>query len=253
MTEDVKRTLLDGVQTLEIARPEKKNALTQAMYKAMSDALVEGDQDEAVKVHVLLGADGVFTAGNDIADFYAQASGSSDGTGLKEVLRFIKLLPNIKKPLLAGVDGIAVGVGTTLLFHCDMVFATPRAAFATPFLDLGLVPEAGSSLLMPQRMGYARAFEVLVLGETYSADQMLSAGLLNAIVTPEELRACVAAAAQRLANKPPEALRLSRQFMRGDLTALNARVDEEARYFAERLSSKEARAAFQSFLSKASG
>ncbi len=253
MTGDVIRTTQDGVQTLTLARAEKKNALTQAMYCAMSDALEQGDADDNIAVHVLLGAEGVFTAGNDIADFMSSATGASDGSGLQEVVRFIKLLPNVKKPILAGVDGAAIGVGTTLLFHCDMVFATPRSAFATPFLDLGLVPEAGSSLLMPQRLGYARAFEMLVMGETYTTDQMHAAGLLNAIVTPEDLNATVLKSAQRLAKKPPDALQISRRLMRGDLTELNARIDEEAVIFAKRLSSKEARTAFQAFLSKSSG
>ncbi|MCH9764479.1 MAG: enoyl-CoA hydratase/isomerase family protein, partial [Alphaproteobacteria bacterium] len=168
MTADVIRAVNNGVQVVELVRPQKKNALTQAMYCAMSDALEEGDRDDAVSVHVLFGSEGVFTAGNDITDFLSHATGASDGAGLSEVLRFIKLLPNVAKPMLVGVDGAAVGVGTTLLFHCDMVFATPRSAFATPFLDLGLVPEAGSSVLMPRCMGYARAFEMLVLGETFT-------------------------------------------------------------------------------------
>ena len=253
MTSDVTCTLEDGVQTLALDRVEKKNALTQAMYQALSDALEQGDQDDKVAVHVLLGAAGVFTAGNDIADFMSHATGASDGSGLAEVVRFIKLLPNVKKPILAGVDGAAIGVGTTLLFHCDMVFATPRSAFATPFLDLGLVPEAGSSLLMPQRLGYARAFEMLVMGETYTTDQMLAAGLVNASVAPEDINATVAKAARRLARKPPEALQISRRLMRGDVTELNTRIDEEAHIFAKRLASKEARAAFQAFLSKSSG
>lgn len=253
MTTDITRTIQDGVQTLELARPAKKNALTQAMYKMLSDSLEQGDSDDSIAVHVLLGADGVFTAGNDITDFLAHATGASDGSGLKEVVRFIKVLPNVKKPVLAGVDGAAIGIGTTLLFHCDMVFATPRSVFATAFLDLGLIPEAGSSLLMPQRMGYARAFEMLVMGETYNADQMKAVGLLNAIVEPDDLKPTVVKAAQRLAKKPPEALKISRSLMRGDLTELNARIDEEAVSFAERLSSKEARSAFQAFLNKASG
>jgi len=253
MTSDVIRTVEAGVQTLTLDRVEKKNALTQAMYRTLSDALEQGDQDNTVAVHVLFGSDGVFTAGNDIADFMSQASGASDGSGMMEVIRFIKLLPNLKKPILAGVDGAAIGVGTTLLFHCDMVFATPRSSFATPFLNLGLVPEAGSSLLMPQRLGYARAFDMLVMGETTDIDQMLAAGLLNACVAPEDLKATVLQAAQRLAKKPPEALQMSRRLMRGDLTELNDRIDEEAVIFAERLTSKEARAAFQAFLSKSSG
>lgn len=250
MTSDVMRATKDGVQTLQLARPEKKNALTQAMYRTLSDALEQGDADNGVAVHVLLGTDGVFTAGNDIADFMKHATGASGGSGLQDLMRFIKLLPNIKKPVIAGVDGAAIGIGTTLLFHCDMVFATNNSTFATPFLDLGLVPEAGSSLLMPKRMGYARAFEMLALGETYNAQKMREAGLLNAIVAPQDLKLTVMKAAARLAEKPPEALQISRDMMRGEMSALKKRIDEEAVHFAKRLSSKEARAAFQAFLTK---
>ena len=252
MINDVTCSTIDGVQVIELSRPEKKNALTQAMYRAMSDALETGDRDDAVAVHVLLGSEGVFTAGNDIADFLKHATGSGDASEITEVLRFIKLLPNIRKPLVAGVDGAAIGIGTTLLFHCDMVFATARSVFATPFLDLGLVPEAGSSRLMPERMGYARAFEMLVLGETFSAQRMNEACLLNAIVAPEKLRQHVLDVAARLAKKPAEALTISRQLMRGDATSLAQHIDLEAQAFAKRLSSPEARAAFESFLRKTS-
>lgn len=252
MTDAVKRAVHDGVQTLRLARPEKKNALTQAMYKALSDAFEAGDKDDNVRAHVVLGAEGTFTAGNDIGDFLTHAQGQSGDGGLGEVFRFIKLLPYIKKPILAGVDGAAIGIGTTFLFHCDMVFATPRSGFATPFLNLGLVPEAGSSLLMTERMGYARAFDMLVMGTTYTSEQMQSSGLLTAIVAPETLEETVMAAATKLAKKPKEALQLSRQLMRGDPKVLADRIDKEAQIFAERLSSDEARAAFQAFLAKSS-
>lgn len=252
MSDHVKAEIEDGVLVMTLARPEKKNALTQEMYRALSKAIRSGESDGSVRVHAILGAPGAFTAGNDIRDFLAHATGSGDGSGLKDVLDFLKLLPNVKKPFLAGVDGLAIGIGTTLLFHCDMVFATPKSYFATPFLDLGLVPEAGSSLLMPKRMGYARAFEMLVLGETYSAEQMQSAGLINALVVPEDLKPTVINTAHKLARKPPEALLLSRQLMRGDASELKARVEQEVKIFAERLSSQEARAAFEAFVNKSS-
>lgn len=252
MSEHITKTIEDGIQTLTLARPEKKNALTQAMYQTLSDALEAGDQNPDVKVHVLLGVEGIFTAGNDIKDFLAHATGSDDGAGLTHVLRFIKLLPNVQKPILAGVDGAAIGIGTTLLLHCDMVFATPRSNFATPFLDLGLVPEAGSSLLMPRRMGYACAFEMLVMGEAYTAEQMQAAGVVNKIVASEDLEGAVMGAAAGLANKPQEAVRLSRQLMRGDTAEINTCIDQEAEIFAKRLSSNEAQAAFQAFLTKGS-
>jgi enoyl-CoA hydratase/carnithine racemase len=162
-----------GVQVLRIARPEKKNALTGAMYRALSDAIETGDADRLIAAHILIGSDGIFTAGNDLGEFLATARGTGDlGT---DVLRFIRLLPAIKKPLIAAVDGSAIGIGTTLLFHADLVYATPGAMFATPFLDLGLIPEAASSLLMPRRIGYGRAFAMLALGEPVSANDALAA------------------------------------------------------------------------------
>lgn len=250
MTDHISITRDGGVQVLRLNRSEKKNALTQAMYHALSDAFKSGDADDDIRAHVILGCDGVFCAGNDIADFLAHATGAKDGSGLKDVMAFLHLLPNIKKPILAGVDGQAIGIGTTLLFHCDMVFATEHSSFATPFLDLGLVPEAGSSYLMPRRMGYARAFEMLVLGAPYDSEQMKAAGLLNSVVGPDVLEETVMTAAQRLAKKPPKALMISRQLMRGKGEELKQRIQAEAVEFEKCLRSDEARTAFQAFMSK---
>ena len=148
------------------------------------------------------------------------------------------------------MDGLAVGVGTTLLLHCDLVYASPTSTFRTPFLDLGLVPEAGSSLLAPHLMGYARAFELLALGETFNADRAVAAGFVNAIVPASELETIARKAAVRLARKPPEALALCRRLMRGDNQAVGAAIEDEARVFMERLTSPEAREAFAAFLEK---
>lgn len=251
MTDHVEIARDGGVQTLRLNRPEKLNALTRDMYRALSDALEAGDRDDDVRAHVFLGADGVFTAGNDIADFLgaAQAQGGME-EHVTDVLRFIFLLPVVKKPMIAAVDGPAVGVGTTLLFHCDLVYASERASFQTPFLDLGLVPEGGSSMTMPARMGYARAFEMLVLGETYDAPRMLEAGLLNAIVASDELEGTAMKAARKLARKPPEALAIARSLLRPNPELLVEKTQIEARAFQERLQSKEAQAAFNAFLSK---
>ncbi len=247
MTQNIEITRAQGVQTIRLNRAAKKNALTGAMYAAMSDALEAGDAGADVAAHVILGSGGVFSSGNDINDFLATAQGRAVPT---DVLRFIRLLPRIAKPVVAGVDGPAVGIGTTLLFHCDLVYATPGAVFATPFLDLGLVPEAASSLLMPQRMGYARAFEMLALGAPFPAARMVEAGLINAIVPAGDLEAKVLEAAQVLAAKPPEALAAARRLMRGDPAEIVRRTDEEAVTFAKRLASPEAREAFQAFLEK---
>ncbi|WP_423414270.1 crotonase/enoyl-CoA hydratase family protein [Hyphomicrobium sp. B1] len=239
----------DGpVQILRIARPEKKNALTGAMYGALADAIEAGDADDTIAAHILTGSGGVFTAGNDIGDFLATARGTG---GLdKKVLRFIRLLPVVKKPLIAAVDGNAIGIGTTLLFHCDLVYAAPDATFATPFLDLGVVPEAASSLLMPARMGYTRAFAMLALGDPLSADDALAAGFVNAIVPASDLEATALAAAKRLSAKPPEALAVARRLMRGDPEIILARMDDEVAAFRERLRSPEAVEAFTAFFEK---
>lgn len=250
MSQHVSQTISNGVQKLVLTRADKKNALTQDMYRTLSDAFLSGDQSDDVRVHVLLGSGGVFTSGNDVSDFLAHATGNDGGSGLGEVMRFLSVLPSVKKPVIAGVEGLAIGIGTTLLFHCDMVFATPETVFATPFLNLGLVPEAGSSLLMPQRMGYARAFEMLVLGDTCTADDMKACGLVNKIVAPEKLETVTMDTAHKLAKKPKQALQLSRELMRGDRGELKKQVAKEAEIFAERLSSAEARAAFQAFLTK---
>jgi enoyl-CoA hydratase/carnithine racemase len=245
---EVTVTVHERIQVIRFMRPEKRNALTADMYAAISRALREGDASPEIAAHVFLGSGGVFTAGNDIADFLARAKG---GTALGgPVLEFISLLPRVAKPMLAGVDGLAVGVGTTMLFHCDLVFASPAARLSTPFLDLGLVPEAGSSLLAPRLMGAQRAFELLVLGEPFPAERAREAGLVNAIVPAGDLEARVLAAASRLASKPPAALAASRRLLRGDGEAIAERIVEEARIFGERLKSPEAREAFSAFLEK---
>ena len=241
----------EGVQTIRIQRPDKKNALLPAMYAAMHAALVDGDASSDVRAHIITGSGGVFTAGNDIKDFMSRASEAAPPVGESPVHKFIGYLPRVEKPLIAAVDGLAVGVGVTMLFHCDLVYATPAARFLTPFLDLGLLPEAGSSLLIPRRMGYARAFEMLALGEPFSADRAREAGLVNAIVTSDELDATAAAAAGRLAAKPPAALKIARDLMRGaSVGEIVERLEVESRLFGERMTSPEAREAFQAFVEK---
>lgn len=248
MTAEIEVSQTDGTQLLRIRRPEKKNALTGAMYGVLCDAIEAGDANPDVAAHVFAGTDGLFTSGNDLGDFLATAKGTGSLSG--NVLRFIRLLPVAKKPLIAAVDGVAIGIGTTLLFHCDLVYATPRSTFATPFLDLGLIPEAASSLLMPRRMGYARAFEMLVLGDTFTAARAEAAGFVNQIVAPEQIEATALKAAKRLATKPPEALAIARRLMRGNPDAILARTDDEITAFAERLKSPEANEAFTAFFEK---
>lgn len=238
----------DGLNVIRFNRPEKKNALSVAMYRALSEALEAGERDGSISVHVVLGSNGVFTAGNDIGDFLASSDGSD--FPVDDILRFVRLLPMLKKPIVAGVDGLAVGIGTTMLFHCDLVYASERSQFSTPFVDLGLVPEAGASLLVPQRFGYAKAFELLVLGEPFSAARMFEAGLVNSVLVPELVEDMALASGRRLAAKPATALALSRSLIRGDMVQLGERIEAELRVFKERLKSEEARAAFSGFLEK---
>jgi enoyl-CoA hydratase/carnithine racemase len=247
MPMDIEITVRDRLQTIRFTRADKKNALTAAMYAAITDALWRGDASGDVVAHLFLGSNGVFSAGNDIAEFVESARG---GALTGPVLAFLRALPRVRKPMIAAVDGLAIGIGTTLLFHCDLVYATPAATFRTPFLDLGLVPEAGSSLLAPLRMGYARAFELLIVGEPFSAERAQQTGLVNAVVPSEEIEARAREAASRLARKPPEALALSRRLLRGDPAVIAARIEEEARIFGERLASPEAREACTAFLEK---
>jgi enoyl-CoA hydratase/carnithine racemase len=250
MSEHIIVERIGAVQTIRLNRPEKKNAITRAMYAAMAEALRQGDADDAIRVHVVLGVPGAFSAGNDLADFLAVATGTGGG---EEVFDFLTMLADIGKPLLSGVDGVAVGIGTTLNLHCDLTFATPRTVFRTPFVDLGLVPEAGSSLLVPQLVGRQRAFALLCLGEPFDARRALEAGLIHAVVAEDELEGAVMAAAEALAAKPPEALRIARDLVLGDRSALKARVEEEARHFRDRLQSEEARQAFVAFMSRKKG
>ncbi|GHC71412.1 crotonase/enoyl-CoA hydratase family protein [Limoniibacter endophyticus] len=235
------------VQVIRIARPEKKNALTRDMYAAMTRALMEGDADEGVRTHLLLGQPGMFSSGNDIADFIAVAQEGALGG---EVLAFLEALAGVKKPLVSGVDGIAVGIGTTVNLHCDLTFATSRTVFRTPFVELGLVPEAGSSLLYPAAIGGQRAFAALVMGEPLSAQEAQAAGLIYRIVGEELLEATAMQAAQKLASLPPEAVRQSKALLKAPREPLLDRIREEASLFGERLSSREAMEAFQAFMSR---
>lgn len=240
----------DGIQHIRLNRPAKKNALTGEMYTALAEALARGNDPAAgIRVHLLQRLPGVFTAGNDIGDFLAYAS--RGGIDEAPVGRFLRALVACDRPIVAAVDGLAIGVGTTLLLHCDMVLASPRALFRTPFIDLGLVPEAGSSLLAPARMGHARAFELLCLGAPFDAEQARAAGIVNHIVAADALEARAEATAAAIAGKPQDALALSRRLLLGDREALARRVEEEIAAFAERLASPEATAAFAAFLDRA--
>lgn len=247
MTEHILVERQGAIQIIRMNRPDKKNALTRAMYASMSTALREGDADPSVRVHVFLGAPGAFSSGNDLADFMVVATG---GEGGNEVWDFLMALAKVEKPMVSGVDGIAVGIGTTLNLHCDLTFATPRTMFRTPFVDLGLVPEAGSSLLAPRILGQQGAFALLGLGESLSAERAKAAGLIHEVVEEGSLEASVLAAAGQIAAKPPQALKIARDLMRGSRDELVARIAEESEHFRERLQSDEARAALTAFMTR---
>ncbi|AZO31617.1 MULTISPECIES: crotonase/enoyl-CoA hydratase family protein [unclassified Mesorhizobium] len=247
MTDHILIERRGAVQIIRMNRPDKKNALTRAMYAKMSAALAEGDADPAVRVHVFLGVPGAFSAGNDLADFLVIAGG---GEGGNEVWDFLMALAKAEKPMVSGVDGIAVGIGTTLNLHCDLTFATPRTLFRTPFVDLGLVPEAGSSLLAPQILGLQGAFALLGLGEGFLAERAKAAGLIYEVVAEEALEGAVLAAANEIAAKPPQALKIARDLMREPREELIARIKVESEHFRERLKSDEARAALTAFMTR---
>lgn len=238
----------DLMRLIRFNRADKKNAITAVMYDAMAHAIETAQDDPAIRVLVFLGTEGCFTAGNDILDFLSVSQG---GNGLgTEVLRFLHALAAGEKPMIAGVDGLAIGVGTTMLFHCDMVLSSERSLFKTPFLDLGLVPEAASTLLVPARIGHVRAFEMLCLGEPFDAARALETGFISRIMESDMVEAETLAMARRIASRPPMALRLSRQMMRADASGLHARIDEEAGHFKACLSSDEAKEAFLAFTEK---
>jgi enoyl-CoA hydratase/carnithine racemase len=235
------------VQIIRFNRPEKKNAITRAMYQTMTNALKAADETPDIRVSVFLGTEGCFSAGNDMADFLTFAMGGSMG---REVIDFLIALASARKPIVSGVDGLAIGIGTTIHLHCDLTVASDRSLFKTPFVDLALVPEAASSLIAPRLMGHQRAFALLALGEGFSASDAKEAGLIWKVTAPEAVEAETLALAVRLAAKPPEALRIARDLMRGPPDAILGRITEEAEHFAARLKSAEARAAFEAFMKR---
>ncbi len=237
-----------GVLELRFNRPEKKNAITNAMYGALADAIFAAADDASVRAILFTAVGDFFTSGNDILDFAAIATGQA-GDGPRHVGRFLEACIRAEKPLVAAVQGHAVGVGVTMLLHCDLVYIAENAKLTTPFIDLGVVPENASSLAMPARMGHARAFAMLGLGEPLVGAQAVAAGLANATLPAGEVEARARASALALAKKPAEALRLTKKLMRDPETLL-ARMHEESALFAERLQSEEARAAFAAFLQR---
>jgi enoyl-CoA hydratase/carnithine racemase len=233
----------DGICELRLNRPEKRNAITTAMYDALWDALVQAEADESVRVILFSGAGASFTAGNDLVDFMNQSGGQDNGP-----VRFVRLLPKIRKVLVAAVHGPTVGIGFTMLLHCDLVLAARSTRLSMPFVKLGLVPEAASSLLLPRLIGHQRAAELLFLGTAIDASTAFNLGLVNRIVEDEKLLEEAHALARALVEQPAEALRATKQLLRNETGTASARIEEELRIFQERLSSAEFRNAATKFL-----
>jgi enoyl-CoA hydratase/carnithine racemase len=245
-TPNVRIERLGAVLCLTFDRTDKKNALSGAMYLAATQALRDAERDPPVGAVVFAGSGGVFTAGNDIADFVE----ASAEPGEFPAFTFIKTLAAFETPLVAAIEGIAIGIGATMMLHCDLVYVAPDATFRMPFVDLGLVPEAASSLLLPRRAGMAKAAEFMLLGEPFDAGEAVRLGLANAIVPACELRGFAIEQAARLAAKPRAAIAATRRLMRGDAKEILTRIEDESRLFSAAMRSDEARAAFAAFLGK---
>ena len=244
----VQTELKADVLRITIDRPEKKNALTTAMYTALADAVEEGDSNSDVRVMLLHSNGDSFTAGNDLEDFMKNPW---QGGAMPPALRFIGAVANAKKPIIAAVHGMAVGIGVTILLHCDLVYAADTARLTTPFVNLGIVPEAGSTLLLPALVGHQRAAELLMLGTPISARRAYELGLVNAVVAPGALLATALEAAQKLAEKPAGAIRATKTLLRkAGQAELERAIREEVEVLSERLASPECREALTAFLEK---
>jgi enoyl-CoA hydratase/carnithine racemase len=244
MSEDVDITRAGGVLHLHLNRPAKKNAITQAMYAALAEALET--LDDSIRVVAFSGAGDCFSAGNDLKDFLA----APPQDGAHPTLRFIRALPKVAVPMIAAVQGPAVGIGTTLLLHCDLVVAASNASFSVPFVKLGLVPEAGSSLLLPRLIGTHRAAAMLLLGEPINAATAERLGLVNQLVEPEALSAALDALIAKLLALPPAALRATKALLHGHSRYVAERIDEELVVLLDRLKSDELKEAATAFLEK---
>jgi enoyl-CoA hydratase/carnithine racemase len=249
MSGQIESSRADGVCELRFNRPEKRNAITFAMYQALAAGLRAAAADEAVRVVLLSGAGASFSAGNDLNDFLT----GPEFSGTHPVLDFLRALATFEKPLIAAVQGAVVGIGVTMLLHCDLIAAARGTQLTMPFVTLGLVPEAGSSLLLPQLVGQQRAAELLLLGQPLDAERAERLGLVNYVVDEDQLLAKARALAQRLAQQPAAALRATKRLLRGDPAALLARIEKEAEVFSARLKSDEFRAQVRSVLSKGRG
>ena len=246
MSDHIKTLVRDDVLEITIGRPDRRNALDRPMYRALADAFDRAGADPGLRVVLLAGSGGIFSAGNDIADFAAAPAGDAPDIG--ETTRLIETVLRFTKPVVAAVDGLAVGIGTTILLHCDLVYATEAARFILPFVDLGLVPEFASSNFLPRLVGLQRASAMLLLGEPVDAAGAHAMGLVNRVVPETDLLTVSRDSCRRIAARSPEAIAITRRLLRGDPDIAVARAREEAALFTARLASPEAKAAFADFL-----
>lgn len=244
---DILNHIDQGVMTLTFNRLDKKNSITSAMYAALADALEQAQRDAAVRVVLIQGHETIFSAGNDIADFLNAPPAGQDSPAF----RFLRNIASFPKPIIAAVAGPAVGIGTTLLFHCDFVYAGDNAAFSMPFVNLGLCPEAASSFLVPQMMGYHRAAEALLMGDPFMAEAALEVGLVNRVLPPTEVNAFAQAQARKLVAKPISSLVETKRLMKaGQAAQIKAQMIEEGASFGRMLKEPAAREAFGAFMEK---
>ncbi len=244
---DISIEQANGICTIRFNRPEKKNAITGAMYQTMADALKAAEADPAVRVIVFAGQRTIFTAGNDLEDFLKQPPQGENSS----VFQFMSALKGAAKPVVAAVAGPAVGIGTTMLLHCDLVYAADNAKFSMPFSQLGLCPEFSSSLLLQRVAGYQRAAEKLMLGEAFLADEALAMGIVNRVLSADELLPFVQAQAAKLAALPASSVRTTKQLMkRGTAQEIDATMMEEGGHFRRMLNAPEAKEAFTAFFEK---
>jgi len=250
MAEQIIVTDEGATRMITMRRPEKKNTLTQEMYLAMSDAIDSAQSNPAIRCLILTGRSGVFTAGNDIGDFLKAATEKDDVARPRNSVIFLQSLINNRKPIIAAVDGIAIGIGTTMVVHCDYVLASTTTTFSSPFIHYGLVPDGATSLLVPRMVGHQRAFAMLVMGREMSAEEAKEAGFVNQIVAPGHAVVEAQKVARQICALPAEAVAISRKLLKLPTEDLVRRVGEEDRFFKERMRSPEALAAFQAFFAR---
>lgn len=246
MAEHIVVSIQDRILSIRLDRPEKKNALTRGMYLGMIEALEQAENDSAVRVVLITGTQDCFTAGNDLMDFANAKPGETS-----PAIVYLQTLAAAQKPVVAAVAGVAVGIGTTMLLHCDLVYAAPDARFQLPFVNLGLCPEAGSSVMLPELMGHRRAAELLLFGEPFSSEKALELGIINAVYPGGELLEAATAKARQLAEKPPSALRTTKALLKGSAAGAAAEaMARETEKFAALLQGPEAREAMMAFMQR---